>query len=132
MKKTLLILSVLAAMLMVCEMGLAKEKGEKKEKGAKQQVKEKANKVTDAEKQFREKLKDMSPEERKVAMIKKSYETETAQWQEVRKVAVEEKAIKTIAAVDKILAAKKAEMEKKLAMATKIKGENKKKDKKEE
>jgi hypothetical protein len=77
-------------------------------------VRQERKKMTEQEKQWREKLKAMTPEERRVAMAKRALEIELRPWQEVRKLAAEEKATKTLAAIDKIIAAKQEQLKKRL------------------
>jgi hypothetical protein len=91
----------------------------------------KAKGLTEEEKQWKEKLKAMTPEQRQVAMAQKALEKELAPWQEVRKIAVEEKAEKTVAAIDKVIAAKQAQLKKKLEAMAKRKAASVDKPKKE-
>ena len=74
----------------------------------------KAKGMSEKEKQWREKLKAMTPEQRQLEMAQKAMEKELAPWQAVRKIAAEEKAEKTVAAIDTVIAAKEAQFKKKL------------------
>jgi len=56
----------------------------------------------------------MTPEERQLAVAQRTFATEMGPWQQVRKIAAEEKATKTLAAIDKIIAEKKAQFDKRL------------------
>jgi hypothetical protein len=55
----------------------------------------------------------------KLEAVKKAFESEIASWKDVRKIAEEEKATKTIAAIDKIIGAKEEALKKQLAMLEK-------------
>ena len=119
--KRVMVLSAMALVMLLSDAAIQANDAAKdavKGKGkAKQQVRAKSRKakgLTEEEKQWREKLKAMTPEQRRVAMAQKALEKELAPWQEVRKIAAEEKAEKTVAAIDKVIAAKQAQFKKKL------------------
>ena len=135
--KKMLICSVAAlAILLAGSTALTKEKGKARKADKETRKVSEKKKLSEQEKQWREKLKAMAPEERRLAMAKKALENELAPWQEVRKVAVEEKATKTVAAIDKIIAAKQEQFKKKLeamkeggpAETDKSKGEGKRRE----
>jgi len=90
----------------------------------------KAKGMSEKEKQWRENLKAMTPEQRQLAMAQKAMEKELAPWQAVRKIAAEEKAEKTVAAIDKVIAAKEAQFKKKLEAMAKRKAASADKPKK--
>lgn len=121
MKKRLVLTVAALAVLLSCGIALTAEK--EKAKG-----KERQQKITAEEKAWKEKLAAMTPEERRVAVAKKALATELAPWREVRKVAESEKATKTLAAIDKIIAAKELELKKKLEAPEKEKAGAAKKD----
>lgn len=118
--KKVLICSV-AALVLLLTAGTAVTKERTKSKEANRQTKSTAeNKKLSAEqKQAKEQLKEMTPEQRRAALAKKALEEELAPWQAVRKIAVEEKATKTVAAIDKVIAAKQDQFKKKLQAPTK-------------
>jgi DNA anti-recombination protein RmuC len=130
MKKVLICSVAVLAILLAGSTALTKEKGKAKnpDRGTR--------KLSEEEKQWREKLKEMTPEQRRLEMAKKALANELAPWQEVRKIAVEEKAAKTVAAIDRIIAARQEQFKKKLqamkeggpAKTDKAKGEGKRRD----
>lgn len=113
--KKVLICSV-AALVLLLTGGTAVTKERAKSKEANKQTKSitENKKLSTEQKQAKEQLKEMTPEQRRVALAKKAFEEEMAPWQAVRKIAVEEKATKTVAAIDKIIAAKQEQLKKKL------------------
>lgn len=114
--KKLLICSVAAlAILLAGGTALTKEKGRTKTADKETRRVSEKKKLSEEEKQWKEKLESMTPEERRVAIAKKALETELGPWQQVRKIALEEKAAKTVAAIDKIIADRQQQFKKKLA-----------------
>ena len=118
--KKMLICSV-AAMVLLLTSGTAVTKERAKNKEANKQTKNAAEdkKLSAEQEKAKEQLKDMTPEQRRGALAKKALEEELAPWQAVRKIAVEENATKTVAAIDKIIADKQEQFKKKLGAATK-------------
>ncbi len=139
MKKVLICSVVALVILLAGSTALTQEKGRARE-GNKDRKNVAGNKISEEEKQWREKLKAMTPEERQLALAQRTFDTEMAPWQHVRKIAAEEKATKTLAAIDKIIAEKKTQFDKRLkamkergqpkpkAEAEKRTGENKPRD----
>jgi len=113
MKKMLICSAVTLAVLLAGNTALTQERGRARE-GNRDRKNIAGNKVSEEEKQWREKLKTMTPEERQLAMAQRTFDSEMAPWQQVRKIAAEEKATKTLAAIDKIIAEKKAQFDKRL------------------
>ncbi len=113
--KKVLICSV-AALVVLLAGGTALTKEAAKNKEATKQVKNAAEKTKPSVdlKQAKEQLKDMTPEQRRAALAKKALEEDLAPWQAVRKIAVEENATRTVAAIDKIIAGKQEQFKKKL------------------
>jgi len=111
MKRVLICSAVTLAILLAGSTALTQEKSRARE-GNRDRKNVAGNKVSEEEKQWREKLKTMTPEERQLAMAQKTFDDEMAPWQQVRKIAAEEKAPKTLAAIDKIIAEKKAQFDK--------------------
>lgn len=121
MKMRMLVCSVAAlGILLACSVGLAENKV---------RTKGQRKKISQEQKEFQEKLKAMSPQERRITLAKKAFEVAMAPWREVRKIALAEKATKTVAAIDKIIAAKEGQFKKKLAGAAKRKEAGAKKPK---
>ncbi len=112
--KKVLICSV-AALVVLLAGGTALTKETAKNKEAVKQAKNAAESTKPAAdlKQAKEQLKEMTPEQRRAALAKKAMEEELAPWQAVRKIAAEENATKTVAAIDKIIAAKQEQFKKK-------------------
>jgi DNA polymerase II small subunit/DNA polymerase delta subunit B len=121
MKKVLICSIAVLAILLASGAAQTKEKARGKGR-QKAEMKEAKKKMTEEEKQWREKLEAMTPEERRVAMAKRAFEIELKPWQEVRKIAAEEKATKTVAAIDKIITGKQEQLRKKLEAAAKKEG----------
>jgi len=128
MRKMLICSAAALAILLAGSTALTQEKGRAKEgnKVTKKVADNKAagNKGSEEDKQWREKLKTMTPEQRQVAMAQKSFDSEMAPWQQVRKIAADEKATKTLAAIDKIIAEKQSQFSKRLK-AMKERGQTK-------
>lgn len=120
-------LSIIAATLILAmSVQSAEAKGEAKAKERDQKAK-----LAQEKKEQQEKLKAMSPEERRIFIVKTAFSAEIAPWLEVRKIALEEKASKTVAAIDKIIAAKEEALQKKISPAKKAKEAEPKKAKDE-
>jgi len=118
MKKALICSVAALVILLAGGTALTKETGKNKEankqaKGAAESVKPSAE-----QKQAKEQMKDMTPEQRRAALAKKALEEELAPWLAVRKIALEENATKTVAAIDKIVAGKQEQFKKKLEAKT--------------
>lgn len=94
---------------MTQETNKAKEAPKEAAKAAKN-VAEK--KVSEQDKQWQEQFKAMTPEQKRLALTQKQLDEELAPWLQVRKIAVEENATKTVAAIDKIITAKKEQFKK--------------------
>ncbi|MFH1718726.1 MAG: hypothetical protein ABIF19_15330, partial [Planctomycetota bacterium] len=58
------------------------------------------------------------------AMAQRTFDSEMAPWQQVRKIAAEEKATRTLAAIDKVIAEKQSQFNKRLK-AMKERGQTK-------
>lgn len=113
MKKALICSAAVLAILLAGSTALTQERGRVRE-GNKDRRNAAANKLSEEEKQWREKLKTMTPEERQLAVAQRDFAKEMGPWHQVRKIAAEEKATKTLAAIDKIIAEKKAQFDKRL------------------
>jgi hypothetical protein len=122
MRKMLICSVVAMAILWASSIGFTKEKGQTKNKS---QARQQKKQMTEEQKQWRQKLRAMTPEERKLAMAKKDFEMNIAPWHAVLKIANEEKATKTIAAITKIIADKEQLLKKKLAAVEKKKAASK-------
>jgi hypothetical protein len=114
MKKKIVLTVAALAILLSCGIAFTAEKEKGKAKAQRQ-------KMTAEEKAWKEKLAAMTPEQRKLAMAKRALEMDLAPWREVRKIAEGEKAAKTVAAIDKIIATKEQQFKKKLEAAEKKK-----------
>ena len=115
MKKVLICSVAALVILLAGGTALTQETGKVKEapKEASKEVKKAAEKkLSEQDKQFKEQFKEMTPEQKRLALMQKALDEELAPWLEVRKVAVEENATKTVAAIDKIIAAKKEQFKK--------------------
>jgi hypothetical protein len=112
MKKKLVLGVAALAILVSCGIAFTAEKDKSKNKAQKQ-------KLTAEEKAWKEKLEAMTPEQRRLAIANKALETDLAPWREVRKIAESEKATRTLAAIDKIIATKEQQFKKKLQAAAK-------------
>jgi O6-methylguanine-DNA--protein-cysteine methyltransferase len=113
MKKVLICSVAAIAILLAGSMALAKEKDRSKVKN-KENARE-TKKLSEQDKQWREKFKEMTPEQKRVALAQKDSDAELAPWRQVRKIAAGENATKTVAAIDKIIADKQTQFKKKLA-----------------
>ena len=115
MKKMLICIVAAMVILSASSAALTKEKNRTraKNRNADRAVK----KLSEEEKQWREKLKGMTPEQRRVALAQKNFDAELAQWRQVRKIAADENAAKTIAAIDKIITDKQTQFMKKMTIA---------------
>ena len=115
MKKVKVLICTVAAMaiMLAGSTALTREKDRSRVKN-RETTREK-RKLSEADKQWREKLKEMTPEQKRVAMAQRAFDAELAPWQQVRKIAASENATKTVAAIDKIMADKQTQFKKKLA-----------------
>ena len=119
MKKALICSVAALAILLACGTAVPKEPGAKKARGEGAKAKVEAKRAqkkeaSEAEKQWQQKLAAMTPEQRRIAIANKALEKELSPWKQVRVLAVEEKATKTVAAIDKIIAARMEQHKKKL------------------
>ncbi|MBL7188226.1 MAG: hypothetical protein ISS70_18030 [Phycisphaerae bacterium] len=116
MKKALICSVAALAILLAASTALTREKG--KAKGADRSTKRAGEKkISEEEKQWKAKLEGMTPEQRRVALAQKALDDDLAPWKQVGQIAAEEKAVKTLAAIDKIIAAKQDQFKKKMAGA---------------
>ena len=79
--------------------------------------------------EWKAKLEAMTPEQRRVALAQKALEDDLAPWKQVRQIAADEKAVKTLAAIDKIVAEKQEQFKKKMSAVEKSDQPNAKKPK---
>lgn len=136
MKKVLICSVAILSILLANDTALTKEQAKARNIKRQTRVASEKKKLSEEEKRFRETLKTMTPEQRQLALAKRTFEKSLISWQEVRKIAVEEKAAKTVAAIDKIIADKQAQFKKKLetmkkegvAKGDKTKGEGKRRE----
>ena len=118
MKKTLICGAVALVLLLAGGTALTKEKGKAKE--ANRGTKRVAGKgLSEEQKQWKAKLQAMTPEQRRLAIAQKALEGDIAPWKKVRQIATEEKAVRTVAAIDKIIAEKQEQFKKKMEAAEK-------------
>ena len=112
MKKVLICSVAALVILLAGNTALTRERN--RSEGRNRENARKTNKISEQDRQWREKLKSMTPEQRRIAMAQKNFDTELAPWQQVRKIAAGENAVKTIAAIDKIIADKQSLLKKRL------------------
>lgn len=118
MKKTLICGALALVLLLAGGTALTKEKGRAKE--ADRGTKRVAGKaLAEQQKQWKAKLEAMTPEQRRLAIAQKALEDDLTPWKNVRQIATEEKAERTVAAIDKIIAEKHEQFKKKMAAAEK-------------
>lgn len=118
MKKVLICSVAALVILLAGGTALTKEKG--KARQANQGAKRVAGKeVSEEQKQWKAKLEAMTPEQRRLALAQKALEDDLAPWKQVRQIAADEKATKTVAAIDKIIAEKQEQFKKKMSAAEK-------------
>lgn len=111
MRKILICSIAALAVLLAGSTAMTKETNKAKE--APKEVKKAAEKkVSEQDKQWQEQFKAMTPEQKRLALTQKQLDEELAPWLQVRKIAVEENATKTVAAIDKIITAKKEQFKK--------------------
>ena len=116
MKKTLICGAVALVLLLAAGTALTKEKGRAKE--ANRGTKRVAGKgLSEEQKQWKAKLEAMTPKQRRLALAQRALENDLAPWKQVRQIAAEEKAAKTLEAIDKIIAQKQEQFKKKMAAA---------------
>ena len=113
MKKVLICSVAAIAILLAGSTALTKEKDKAREKN-RENTRE-TKKLSEQDKQWREKFKEMTPEQKRVALAQKDFDAELAPWRQVRKIAAGENATGTVAAIDKIIADKQTQFKKKLA-----------------
>lgn len=123
--KKVLICSVAALVLLLAgSTAFTGEKGKARE--ANRGTKRAAGKsISEEQKQWKAKLEAMTPEQRRVALAQKALEDDLAPWKQVRQIAADEKAVKTLAAIDNIIAQKQEQFKKKMAAAEKSRGQGK-------
>jgi hypothetical protein len=101
------------ALLCAADVGLAKgNKGQRREQ----------RKATQGDKEWRQKLKAMTPAQRRIAIVQKGFETDLATLRQMRKTAADEKATQTMAQIDKAIAAKEEQAKKMTAALERKKG----------
>jgi len=125
MKKVLI--CIIAAMVIMLAGSKAMTKEKTRSKAKNKDAARATKKISEEQKQWREKLKEMTPEQRRVALAQKNFDAELAPWIQVRKIAVGENAAKTVVAIDRIMAEKQTQFKKKMAAAkekTTDKGDN--------
>lgn len=117
--KKVLICSVAALVLLLAGgTAFTGEKGRARE--ANRGTKRVAGKgVSEEQKQWKAKLEAMTPEQRRTALAQRALENDLAPWKQVRQIAAGERAVKTLAAIDKIIAGKQEQFKKKMAAAQK-------------
>jgi len=109
MKKTLALSIAILAVLWSAGVGSGREQKNPEKRQARQA------KVSEEQKAWQEELKTMTPEQQKVAKAKRAFELAVAPWREVRLIALQEKAVKTLAAIDLNIAAKEKVLNRRLA-----------------
>ena len=121
MKKALICGVAVLALLLAGNTALTGEKGKNKQaKETNRSAKRTGErKLTEEQKQWRAKLEAMTPEQRRLAIAQKALEDDLAPWKQVRQIAAEEKAVRTLAAIDKIIAKKQEQFKKKMVAAEK-------------
>ncbi len=107
MKKTMTFAVAILAILWAGSMCIGQEKGREKRQGNR-------GKVSAEQKAWQEKIAKMTPEQQQAARAKKAFEAAVAPWRKVRLIAVKEKATKTVAAIDQIIAAKEKQFKRRL------------------
>jgi len=119
MKKTMTFSLAIVTILWVGSMCMGQQKAPARQRGNQNKASEKRqgrqNKASADQKAWQEKLKKMTPEQQQVARAKKAFEVSVASWRAVRQIAAKEKATKTLAAIDKIIAGKQMQLNKGLA-----------------
>ncbi len=117
MKKVLICGVAALVILLAGGTALTKEKGKAGDGRGAKRVADKG--ISEEQKQWKAKLEAMTPEQRRLAVAKKALEDDLAPWKQVRQIAADEKAVKTMAAIDKIIAEKQEQFNKKMAAAEK-------------
>ncbi len=119
MKKTMIFSLAMVTILWAGSMCTAQEKAPAKRRGnqnkASAQRQANRGKASAEQKAWQEKLKKMTPEQQQVARAKKAFEASVSSWRAVRQIAAKEKAKQTLAAIDKIIAAKQQQFNRRLA-----------------
>lgn len=118
MKKTLICGALALVLLLAGGTALTKEKGRARE-GTRRTKRVAEKSISEEQKQWKAKLQAMTPEQRRLALAQKALEDDLAPWKKVRQIAAEEKAQRTVAAIDKIIAEKQEQFKKKMASAEK-------------
>jgi hypothetical protein len=108
MKPTLICTAVALAVLWAGSITLAKNATGQKPATTQKQAAE-----------VKEAGKTLTPQQKRLETLQKSHESEMTPWKEVLKIAEEEKATKTIAAINKVIAAKEEAYKKSLAQLEK-------------
>jgi len=118
MKKELVCGAIALVFLLAGGTALTKEKSRARE--ANRGTKRVAGKgLSEEQKQWKAKLQAMTPEERRLALAQKALQDDLEPWKKVRQIATEEKAVRTVAAIDKIIAEKQEQFKKKMEAAEK-------------
>jgi hypothetical protein len=111
-----MLICIVAAMVILSASSKAMTEEKNKKRAKNRNADRAVKKLSEEQKQWREKLKEMTPEQRRVALAQKNFDAELAQWRQIRKIAAGENAAKTIAAIDKIIADKQTQFKKKMTM----------------
>jgi len=121
MKKVLICGVAALVLLLAGGTALTSERGKaKRTEGADRIAKRTgAGKISEEEKQWKAKLEAMTPEQKRNALAQRALENDLAPWKQVRQIAAEEKAVKTLAAIDKIIVEKQEQFKKKMIAAEK-------------
>ena len=114
MKKTMTFSVAILVILWAGSQCMGQEKGREKRQGNR-------GKVSVEQKVWQEKLAKMTPEQQKIARAKKAFEVAVAPWRKVRLIAVKEKATKTVAAIDQVIAVKEKQFKRRLGAQKKAK-----------
>lgn len=112
MKKVLICSVATLVILLAGGTAMTKERAKNKEANTTTRNVGEKKGLSEQDKQWREQLKAMTPEQRRLALAQRAFDEELAPWQQVRKIAVEENATRAVAAIDKIIAGKKEQFKK--------------------
>lgn len=112
MKKALICSIAALVILLAGGTAMTKERAGNKEANTKAKNVGEKKSLSEQDKQWKEQFKAMTPEQKRLALAQRAFDEEMAPWQQVRKIAVEENATRTVAAIDKIIAGKKEQFKK--------------------
>jgi hypothetical protein len=119
MKKTMTFGLAIVAILWVGSVCMGQEKAAAKRQGNQNRASARRQgnprRVSADQKAWQAKLKTMTPEQQRVAKAKRAFQLSVAPWREVRQIAAKEKATATLAAIDKIIAAKEKQFSRRFA-----------------